>query len=219
MEDAERRGASCQSSAGSFWSSLVLNQHEQPGRSPDAGAGCVQIRAVTHRMPLRLEECFFVSLCRPGLWGGWMRQPVRIPGSTGFRYLPLWRVVCLIGVSELLQISTRHKRGCGAMVTRWYCCLSGQAGGLLWGSKYAVPCSFRSALPLTTCSGDTPQESDLTAASYAPFPILGSTVEFHSALNANWCTWRTNGVAQKFLQLGAVLCYSVCHIMLIGRSC
>lgn len=159
MEDAKRRGALCQSSAGSCWSCLPPTE-EQPGQSPGTEAGLVQSRAVTQSscqaLPLGGALGFGVGAHAPG---GWVRC---------FR---LWSGVCgaCWGISSALARLTQG------------CCGSGeQTGGVLRDSRYPSL-----LLPLNTPAVVVTHlgKQIWQAPGMLCFPFWEETIKFHGVLN------------------------------------
>ena len=186
MEDAKRRGASWQSSAGSFWCFLILTQQEQPGQSPDTAAGFVQSRAVSYThyscWALCLEVCFFLSVW-PCVLGGLDQAACSCSWEHVVQILKAM-VTC---VSDLLW--DQHS----AWARQWS---SAPMLVLLQWADRRIAKRLRVSTPVPPtqhcCSPPVVVTDHKQQIWQAPvtlhFPFWERTKEFHGALNTNWWT-------------------------------
>lgn len=155
MEDAKRRRALCQSSAGSFWSYLTLTQ-EQPGQSPDTEAGSVQSRAATHRAAVRLCAWGVLGFSWVALvWCGWDGTP----GSHSWEQVQaLWAVLsCVWGVLGDQLYTDKAVEWCSHIDP--VAPLSKQEDSWEVQAPFLGPSTQHS-----NCSADRPGQADLTGS-------------------------------------------------------
>lgn len=164
MEDAKRRGALCQSSAGSLWSCLTLIEEQ----SPDTEADSVQSRTA-HR-----EQLPGFGLGAGLVWCGWAGTP----SSPSWELVQaLWAVVsCVWGLLGDQLCTGQALEWCSHSDT--VAPVSKQEDS--WEASSTIPCSFHSTFQLQ-CWQTMASRSDRLHSIFLSGKFCG-------ALNATWWT-------------------------------